>query len=252
MTELQAHIRLSGKDNAKYVLLPGDPGRIDNIKTFLSNAVELAYNREMRSISGYYKGIKVLAVSTGMGGASTGITVEELYNIGAEYMIRIGSCGALDPNMRLGELLIVNGAVRDDGTSKAYVEESYPAIPETQLLINVIQAAKNCGVSFYVGKARSHDSFYIDREEEISKYWSERGVMGSDMETAALFTIGSLRGVKTASILNTVVAFDGDLTKGINEYVDGDASVKQGESNEIIVALEAFVLEEKQGKESKV
>ncbi|HWQ79543.1 MAG TPA: nucleoside phosphorylase [Anaerovoracaceae bacterium] len=249
MTELQAHIRLSRKDGAKYALLPGDPGRIDNIKTFLTDAEELTYNREMRSVCGYYKGVKVLAVSTGMGGASTGIAVEELYNIGVEYMIRIGSCGALDAKMRLGDLLIVNGAVRDEGTSKAYVEEIYPAIPDTQLLINVIRAAEKCGVPYYVGKARSHDSFYIDREEEISRYWSGKRVMGSDMETAALFTIGALRGVKTASILNTVVEFEGDLKQEINDYVNGDASVKQGEHNEILVALEALIMEAEKGKE---
>jgi len=92
MSGLQAHIRLSTEDGARYALLPGDPGRIDHIKTFLTDVKELVYNREMRSVSGLYKGVKVLAVSTGMGGASTGIAVEELHNIGVEYMIRIGSC----------------------------------------------------------------------------------------------------------------------------------------------------------------
>ncbi|QHQ61600.1 nucleoside phosphorylase [Anaerocolumna sedimenticola] len=249
MSELQAHIRLSVEDSAKYAIMPGDPGRIDNIKTFLTDAKEIAYNRELRSVSGYYKGVKVLAVSTGMGGASTGIAVEELHNIGVEYMIRIGSCGALDPKMKLGDLLLVNGAVRDEGTSKAYIESIYPAIPDTELLINVIKAAKENKVPFYIGKARSHDSFYTDREEEIDKYWSEKGIMGADMETAALFVIGSLRGVKTASVLNTVVEYNGNLTDEINNYVDGEVSMKQGESNEILVALEAFVLEEKREKE---
>lgn len=252
MIDLQAHIRLSKEDSAKYTLLPGDPGRLDSIKPFLSDVKELAFNREMRSITGFYKGIKVLAVSTGMGGTSTGIAVEELRKIGVEYMIRIGSCGALDSKMRLGDLLIVNGAVRDEGTSKAYVESIYPAIPDTYLLMNVVQAAKECKVPYYIGKARSHDSFYIDREEEINKYWSKKGIMGSDMETAALFTIGSLRGVKTASILNTVVEYEGDLAKEINGYVDGEASTKQGETNEILVALEAFVLEEEKEKERNV
>jgi uridine phosphorylase len=247
--EVQAHIRLTAEDGAKYALLPGDPGRIDHIKTFLTDVKELAYNREMRSVSGFYKGIKVLAVSTGMGGASTGIAVEELHNVGVEHMIRIGSCGALDPGMKLGDLLIVNGAVRDEGTSKSYVESAYPAIPDTTLLINVLEAAKECKVRYCVGKARSHDSFYIDGEEEINRYWSKRGILGSDMETAALFIIGSLRGVKTASILNTVVEFEGNLAEEINEFVDGDASAKQGEKNEILVALEAFVLCEKKEKE---
>lgn len=245
MSNLQAHIRLTSEDSAKYALLPGDPGRISNIKTFLTDVKEITYNREMRSISGYYKGIKVLAVSTGMGGASTGIAVEELHNIGVQYMIRIGSCGALDSKMKLGNLLIVNGAVRDEGTSKAYIESIYPAIPDTELLMKVIQAAKECNASFYIGKARSHDSFYTDREEEIDQYWSGKGILGADMETAALFVIGSLRGVKTAAILNTVVEYQGNLTNEINHYVDGETCVKQGEDNEILVALDAFVLEER-------
>jgi uridine phosphorylase len=117
--------------------------------------------------------------------------------------------------------------------------------------MNAIQAAKESKVPFYVGKARSHDSFYIDREEDICKYWSEKGIMGSDMETAALFTIGSIRGVRTASILNTVVEYKGNLKKEINGYVDGKTSMKQGECNEILVALETFVLEEENEKERK-
>ena len=112
------------------------------------------------------------------------------------------------------------------------------------MLISVIEAANESKVPFFIGRTRSHDSFYIDREEEISKYWSGKGIMGSDMETAALFTIGALRGVKTASILNTVVEFEGNLVKEINGYVDGEASMKQGEKNEILLALEAFVKEE--------
>ncbi len=247
--DLQPHIRLSVKDSAKYAVLPGDPGRIDHIKTFLTDAEELSYNREIRSVSGYYKGIKVLAVSTGMGGASTGIVVEELHNIGVEYMIRIGSCGALDSAMKLGDLLVVNGAVRDEGTSKAYIKDIFPAIPDTELMMNVLQACKELKVPYLIGKARSHDSFYTDREEEIDRYWSEKGVKGADMETAALFVIGSLRGIKTASVLNTVVEYNGDLTEEINSYVDGEASVKQGESYEIQVALEAFVLEHMREKE---
>lgn len=249
MTDIQAHIRLSKKHSAKYAILPGDPKRIDSIKEFLTEVEELEYNREMRSISGYYKGIKILGISTGMGGPSTAITIEELNNIGVKYIIRVGSCGALDPKIKLGNLIIVNGAIRDEGTSKAYVESIYPAIPDTNLLINIIEAAKMCKVKYFIGKARSHDSFYIDNEEEVNKYWAKKGVLGSDMETAALFTLGSIRGIKTASILNTVVESDGNLTNDINEYIEGENATKQGEINEILVALESFVLEEKKERE---
>ncbi|MDC7241174.1 MAG: nucleoside phosphorylase [Spirochaetales bacterium] len=247
MSSKQAHIRLSEEDGARFALLPGDPGRIDHIKTFLDNPEELVFNREMRSVSGTYMGVNVLAVSTGMGGASTGIAVEELRNIGVEYMIRIGSCGALQRGIKLGDLIIVNGAVRDEGASKAYVDPVFPAVPDHGLLFSCVQAAQEQKLSYHVGIARSHDSFYTDREEEIDAYWAGKGVLGCDMETAALFTIGSLRGVKCASILNTVVEFEEDLEQNINDYVDGESIVKKGEADEIRTALEAFVRESKKG-----
>lgn len=245
MSEKQAHIRLSEEDAARYAILPGDPGRIDHIKSFLDEPRELVFNREMRSATGFYKGVKVLAVSTGMGGASTGIAVEELRNIGVENMIRVGSCGALQPGIKLGDLILVSGAVRDEGASKAYIDPIYPAVPHPELLFHLTKAAREMDIPHHLGLARSHDSFYTDREEEIDAYWSKAGVLGADMETAALFTIGALRGVSCASILNTVVEYETDLAENINEYVDGESVVKRGEADEIRLALEAFALSEK-------
>jgi uridine phosphorylase len=241
MPQLQPHIRLDSNHGARCALLPGDPARLDRIKPFLTDAKELAYNREYRSIAGSYKGIDVLAVSTGIGGASAGIAVEELHNLGVENMIRIGSCGALQPEVKLGDLILVSGAVRDDGTSKTYIDSIFPAVPDTQLLFACVAAAKNHGFAFHTGVARSHDSFYTDNEDEIDAYWSKRGVLGCDMETAALFTIGHLRHVKCMSILNNVVAYQTDTLDAIGSYVDGETAAMQGEENEILTALEAFV-----------
>ena len=187
----------------------------------------------------------MIAMSTGMGGPSTAIGVEELANIGVEAMIRIGSCGALRSGIKLGDLVIVNGAVRDDGTSKAYIEQSYPSIPDTELLMDVIQAAKDKEYPYHVGIGRSHDCLYGDPKNNLDAYWGSKGVISSDMETATLFVVGSLRGVKTASILNNVVEVDGDLMDGINSYVDAESAVAEGEKREIITALEAFVLMDK-------
>lgn len=239
MRNVQPHIQCGAEDAARYAVLPGDPQRVERMKRFLAEVREITFNREYKSIIGTYKGVKIMAMSTGMGGVSTGIAVEELKQIGVEVMIRIGSCGALQPGIRLGELIIANGAVRDEGTTKAYVESVYPAIPNTELLFAVIEAARGCGVPYHVGKIRSHDSFYTEQEDQIDAYWSCKGILGSDMETAALFAIGDLRGVKTASILNTVVEMEDDLAEGINHYADGAARVMQGEENEIITALEA-------------
>lgn len=240
MSNLQPHICLDDTLHIRCALLPGDPKRLDRIAPFLTDVRELAYNREYRSIAGKYHGLPVLALSTGIGGASTAIAVEELHNIGVTHMIRIGSCGSLQPEVEMGDLVIVSGAVRDEGASKTYIDPIFPAVPNAELMIDCIEAAKAHGIRHHVGIARSHDSFYTDREAEIDAYWSKRCVLGCDMETAALFTIGMLRGVRTASILNNVVAYEGDTVDSINQYVDGESLSMRGEKNEILVALEAL------------
>ena len=240
MPQLQPHIRLDHNHGARCALLPGDPARLDRIQPFLSDVEELAYNREYRSLVGNYQGVRVLALSTGIGGASAGIAVEELKNLDVENLIRIGSCGSLQPQVKIGDLVLVSGAVRDDGASKAYIEPIFPAVPDSDLLFACVCAAKDRAVRFHTGIARSHDSFYTDREAEIDAYWSKRGVLGADMETAALYTIGHLRGLRTMSILNNVVAFEEDTLDAIGDYVDGATAAMQGEEHEILVALEAL------------
>ena len=114
MPQLQPHIRLDHNYGARCALLPGDPARLDRIHLFLSDVEELAYNREYRSLVGNYQGVRVLALSTGIGGASAGIAMEELKNLGVKNMIRIGSCGALQPEVKIGDLVLVSGAVVED------------------------------------------------------------------------------------------------------------------------------------------
>jgi uridine phosphorylase len=238
---LQPHIRIGNGYEVRYALLPGDPGRVDEVAKFLDHTEELAYNREYKTIIGSYKGVKIFVSSTGIGGVSAGIAIEELKNIGVKVMIRIGSCGALQPHLRLGDLVIASGAVRNDGASYAYINKAYPAIPDPELLFHVMNAAKKNQSTNYTGIVRCHDSFYTDKEQEIDKYWSEKGILASDMETAALFVIGGLRGIKTASILNVVVEKEGDLEGGINDYIDEKNNSRRGEEQEILTALEAIV-----------
>ena len=241
MLALQPHIQLDTTIATKYALLPGDPARLDRIASFLENVIELKFNREYRSLVGTYKGVRILAISTGIGGSSTGIAVEELKNIGIQGMIRIGSCGSLQSKVKIGDLILVNGAVRDDGASKSYVDSIFPAVPDAELLFHCLNAAQELNVPYHIGIARSHDSFYTDNEEEIDAFWSKKGVLGCDMETSALFTIGALRGVQTASILNNIVAYGDETLDSIGSYVDGDTLAMTGEKNEILVALNAFV-----------
>lgn len=242
---VQPHIQLEETLNIRYAILPGDPARVSRIAEQLENVEELGFNREYRSLRGTYKGVPVLAMSTGMGGASMAIAVEELRNIGVTHIIRIGSAGALQEGIGLGDLILVSAAVRDDGASRTYAPEAFPAVADPDLLAGCIRSGRDKGFRCHVGLCRSHDSFYIDNEDEVSAAWSKRGVLGSDMETAALFTVARLRGLKAASILNNVVIWGEDTTESIGSYADGASLTAQGERDEITVALEAFARIEK-------
>ncbi|MCQ2914121.1 MAG: nucleoside phosphorylase [Alphaproteobacteria bacterium] len=234
----QPHINLE-EMNIKNAILVGDPQRLDRIAKFLNNVEELAYNREFRSLKGNYKGIEVIVISTGIGGSSMSIAVEELAKIGVKNMIRVGSCGALQKGIKIGDIIISCGAVRDDGASNAYVDVKFPAVPDSEILMDMIQVAKD--FPHHVGITHSHESFYIDENAEQEKYWSSKGVLGADMETAALMVVGRLRGIKTGSVLNNVVIYGSDTADAIGDYVDGENASLIGEKNAIITALETFV-----------
>ena len=237
---LQPHIQLDDTLNIKYAILPGDPGRLDRIALQLQDVEELAYNREFRSLRGLYKGVPVLAISTGIGGSSAAIAIEELKKIGVTAMVRIGSCGALQKGIAIGDLIFACGAIRDDGASKAYVDARYPAVPDTGLLVNCVEAAREEGWPHHVGVVHSHESFYIDTNDAESAHWSALGALGVDMETAALFTVGRIRGVRTASILNNVVLYGQDTADAVADYAGGEDMSAVGERREIAVALEAL------------
>ena len=236
---LQAHIQLE-KINAKYAILPGDPKRIDVIKTFLDDPKDLMYNREFRSVEGTYKGIPVIAVSTGVGGSSASIAVEELHNLGVHTMVRVGSAGALQKDIKLGDLIIGEGAVRDDGVSKTYVDSIYPACPNHELLEAMVSVCKEKNFPYHTGIIHSHETFYHDSNAEEEKKWSKLGILGADFESAGMFVVGRIRGCRCASILNNVVVYGQDSAESVADYVGGESLTAIGEKREIEVALEAF------------
>ncbi|SHK29885.1 nucleoside phosphorylase [Paramaledivibacter caminithermalis] len=236
----QPHIQCTKEDVAKMVILPGDPARVDRVSKYLDEYEEIANNREFKSVKGKYKGMEVSVVSTGIGGASACIALEELIACGGEYFIRIGSLGAYQENIAIGDLIIAEGAVREEGASRMYISENYPAVSNMEITLNLKKKAVELNYPHHVGLVRSHDSFYIDNEDEVVQYWSKKGVLGGDMETSALMTLGRLRKVKVGSILNNVVLFKNDVKDGINNYVDSNNMAEEGEKREIILALETL------------
>ena len=241
----QPHILLKPGDVSKYIILAGDPRRILRLAKYLDSYEELAYNREFRTIRGSYKGVDITATSTGIGAPSAAICMEELIACDGKYFIRIGSGGAVQPYIRLGDLVISTAAVREDGTSRMYVEENYPAVADLELTNAIVDTCKELGFPYHSGPTRSHDSFYIDNEDELMDYWNKKNILSSDMETGIIFTLAQLRGVKAASILNTVVEYKSDVKDGIGDYVNEESRAIEGEKREIILALETMVRLEK-------
>lgn len=236
------HLKLNDDLQIHYAILPGDPARVERVAKYLEQVRELSFNREFRSISGFYKGIEILVTSTGLGGPSAALAIEELSQIGVKTAIRIGSCGALDSSIEVGDLILAQAAVRDEGTSKAYIGKQYPAIADFSVLSACDKAADFLQYPKHLGIVRCHDSLYSEQKKVADDYYSTKHVLGSDMETAAVFVVGTLRGMKTASILNCVVAYGEKLAENINSYVDGEKAMMLGEEREILTALEACYL----------
>ncbi len=209
----QYHIHCKNGEVGKYVLLPGDPFRTDRIAKHFDDPHLVAHNREHKTWSGYLDGELVSVCSTGMGGPSTAICLEELIHCGAEVFIRVGTCGRIceesyDPTL---EGCVITGAIRDEGTTIHYIPIEYPAIADREVTNALVKAAKDLGYPFAEGIAQSKDSFYgqhdpdsmpdAPRLHERWQAWERAGVMASEMETSTLFVVSAIRGVKSGAIM---------------------------------------------------
>ena len=233
MNAPQPHTLLTEDIATDRAIIMGDPARADVCAEMLENAKLLNFNREYKTFLGYYKGKKILVMSTGIGAPSAGIGIEELHNVGIKFVIRVGSAGAMQAGIKIGDLIIAEGAVRDDGLSKKYVPEIYPAVPSIKLLT----LAKKYAPDAVYGIIRSHDGFYMDDNADVEKFWSEKGVVGADMESGILMVIGRQRGMETLSILNNVVLYEGNLQEGVTDLTNGKTLAAEGEIKSLQVAL---------------
>lgn len=209
----QYHIACKKGEVGKYVLLPGDPFRTDIIAKNFDNPKLVAHNREHKTWSGYLNGELVSVTSTGMGGPSTAIALEELIHCGAEVFIRVGTCGRICEESYNEELegVIITGAIRDEGTTIHYIPIEYPAIADREVTNALVEAAKELKYPFAEGIAQSKDSFYgqhdpdsmpdASRLHQRWQAWEKSGVMASEMETSTLFVVSSIRGVKAGAIM---------------------------------------------------
>ena len=211
---VQYHTHTSSDMIGEYVILPGDPGRCEKIASLLDDASLMAVNREFTTYTGTLDGVRVSVSSTGIGGPSAAIAMEELYRCGARTFIRIGTCGGMQTDVLGGDLVIASGAIRMEGTSKEYAPIEYPAVADFTIVNALMQAAENLKYSYHVGVVECKDSFYGQHEPEkkpvgydlLNKWdaWIKCGALASEMESAAMFIVGSTLRVRVGTVLLVV------------------------------------------------
>ena len=233
----QYHIGLKEGDIGEYVILPGDPKRCEKIAAYFDDAKLVADRREFTTYTGYLNGVKVSVTSTGIGGPSAAIALEELVKVGGKYFIRVGTCGGMDLDVKSGDLVIATGAIRMEGTTKEYAPVEFPAVANYDIVTALIEASKKLNMPYHVGVVECKDSFYGQHSPEImpvnyelqNKWnaWLKLGCLASEMESAALFVVGSYLRVKVGSIFLTVANQEREK-KGLDNPVvhDTESAIK--------------------------
>lgn len=205
----QYHIQVGEGDVGKYVIMPGDPKRCAKIAKYFDDAKLMADSREYVTYTGYLDGVKVSVTSTGIGGPSASIAMEELVMSGADTFIRIGTCGGMQTDVMSGDVVIASGAIRMEGTSREYAPIEFPAVADIQIVNALTDAAWKQGVNYHVGVVQCKDSFYGQHSPEIKpvsyellnkwEAWKRLGCLASEMESAALFVVASSLRVRVGS-----------------------------------------------------
>ena len=243
MAERQFHIQCTAEDIGHYVFLPGDPDRVPWIASYLENAQKVAQSREFTTYTGTLDGTRVSVTSTGIGGPSAAIAMEELVALGAHTFLRIGTCGGMQPELVPGALIIPTGAIRMEGTSQEYMPLAFPAVPDFGLTEHLVCAARAAAYDYHTGVVQCKDSFYGQHDPEqmpvgdelLKKWdaWMKLGCKASEMESAALFIVASARGVRAGSDF-LVMGNQERVKRGMENHITHDTE------GAIQVAIEAL------------
>ena len=212
--DVQFHIRCKEGDVGGYCILPGDPGRCEAIAAQFDDARLVSQNREYTVYTGALLGERVSVCSTGIGGPSAAIAMEELIHIGAHTFVRVGTCGGMSAKVRAGDVVIATGAIRMEGTSREYAPIEFPAVPDFGVLCALVQAAEELQYPYHAGVVQCKDSFYGQHSPEtmpvaaVLQYkweaWKRLGALASEMESAALFTVAAARDVRCGAVFSAL------------------------------------------------
>jgi len=253
--EKQYHIKCTEGDVGKYVILPGDPGRCPSIAALFDNPIHIGMNREYNIYTGTLLGEKVSVCSTGIGGPSASIAMEELHNIGAHTFIRTGTCGGIDLNVQSGDIVVATGAIRFEHTSMEYAPIEFPAVSDFDIALALREASLALGKRTHMGIVQCKDSFYGQHSparmpvsyELLQKWeaWKRLGVKASEMESAALFVVASALGVRCGSCFHVVWNQE-------REAAGLDQKQSEDTSSSVKVAVEALKLVIQRDKENGI
>jgi len=211
----QPHLLVEEGDLTDLALVPGDPGRVDRIADHCDTAETVAENREYKVVNASYEGRELTICSTGIGCPSAAIAVEELSNVGVETFLRVGTTGALQSGIEIGDMVVATGAAKNEGTTKRYEDVEYPAVPDYDVLSALVDAAEANDEDVHVGPIASDDAYYAETDEYVAD-WEAAGLLAVEMEAAALFTLARRKGLRAGAICTV----DGNLVEGTQKGTD--------------------------------
>lgn len=229
----QPHLLVESGDLTDIALVPGDPGRVDRIAAKCSDVETVTENREYKIVNAEYEGRPLTLCSTGIGAPSAAIAAEELEAVGVETLIRVGTCGALQSDIEIGDMVVANGAAKDEGTTKRYESETFPAVAHHDVLSELVAVSNDRGESIHVGSVATDDAFYAETEAYVSK-WEQANIKAVEMEAAALFTLARRKGIRAGAICTV----DGNLVEGTQKGETEDDELPEKAQNNVERAIE--------------
>jgi len=228
----QPHLQIEAGDVADIVLVPGDPGRVDRIAGHCEDATTVAENREYKIVNATYEGVDLTVASTGIGSPSAAIAVEELAKVGVDTVIRVGTAGALQADIEIGDMVVATGAAKAEGTSKRYEEATIPAVPDYDVLSALVDAAEANEEVVHVGPIGTDDAYYAETEEIVAE-WEAAGLTAVEMEAAAIFTLARRKGLSAGAICTV----DGNLVAGTQKG-EGEGELPEKAKNNVERAID--------------
>jgi uridine phosphorylase len=229
----QPHLLVEKGDLADIALVPGDPDRVDRIAKHCDNPETITHNREYKLVNAEYQRQPLTICSTGIGSPSAAVAAEELEAVGVETLIRVGTTGALQAHIDIGDMVIATGAAKDEGTTKRYESATVPAVPTYDVLKTLVETAEERGEDVHVGPIATDDAFYAETDNYVND-WEAAGLLAVEMEAAALFTLARRHGMQAGAICTV----DGNLVLGTQKGETEDDELPEKAKNNVGRAIE--------------